>query len=433
VSDGGRVAILGGGLAGLAAAERLGDAGVDVTLLEARDRLGGRIFTVRPPGGPAVELGAEWIGAEGSVRERLAAGGTELVTADGSHLRRRDGRLEDFGVAMRSVQRLLASLRSHGPDDRSLGRALRDLGDRAGEADARDLLQGYVEGFNAADASRVSVRWLAEVEANQPPDASELRAPDGVGRIVDLLVASIGDRVAIRRGAVARRVGWRPGRVEIDVESAAGADRVDASTLIVTLPLGVLKLDPGDPAAVRFDPPLESKRDALDRLEMGAVVKIVGRFRSRFWRRGELSDLLFIHAFEQALPTWWTAAPLDAPILVGWVGGPLALRLASARRAELTDHAVGSAAAALGVPRSVVEAELVEWHWHDWQADPFARGAYSYVLAGGIDAPRELAEPVAETLYFAGEATVGGGANATMEGALQSGYRAADQALAALR
>ncbi|MGH7802978.1 MAG: FAD-dependent oxidoreductase, partial [Candidatus Binatia bacterium] len=105
-------------------------------------------------------------------------------------------------------------------------------------------------------------------------------------------------------------------------------------------------------------------------------------------------------------------------------------RLLETHGAALADLAIDSLAGALRLPRREVEAQLLAHHVHDWRADPFSRGAYTYVVAGGIEAPRLLARPVERTLYFAGEATCAGGLNATMEGAVQSGLRAAGELLA---
>jgi monoamine oxidase len=84
----------------------------------------------------------------------------------------------------------------------------------------------------------------------------------------------------------------------------------------------------------------------------------------------------------------------------------------------------------LGVARSAVAAELESWYFHDWQADPFARGAYSFVLAGGLDARAALAQPLDDTLFFAGEATNSDGHTATVHGAIASGRRAAREVIA---
>jgi monoamine oxidase len=162
-------------------------------------------------------------------------------------------------------------------------------------------------------------------------------------------------------------------------------------------------------------------------------VKLVLGFREPFWQEiGALDDVRFLHAYDQPVPTWWTPADPSLPILTGWAGGPCATRLAGVGERELVDLAIGSLAHALGMSRRDVGARLESRHFHDWGSDPFARGAYTYVGVGGAEAHRTLAEPVAGTLYFAGEATCGEGFNATMEGAVRSGRRAAAELLAEL-
>lgn len=141
--------------------------------------------------------------------------------------------------------------------------------------------------------------------------------------------------------------------------------------------------------------------------------------------------MLFLQDYTQPFPTWWSTRPAEAPLLSGWAGGPVADRLAGTSVPGLLDAAVDSLAGALGVPRGRVEEQLVSGHLHDWREDPWAMGSYSNVLVGGIDAWKTLAGPLDKTLFFAGEATCGEGMNATMDGALESGWRAAAEAIRA--
>ena len=189
---------------------------------------------------------------------------------------------------------------------------------------------------------------------------------------------------------------------------------------MITVPLPHLE-------SLRFDPEPPEKRDAAGRLAMGAVTKLLLRFREPFWREiPALRDMLFLHAFDQPFPTWWTALDPDAPLLTAWAGGPQSDRLGTADPKALVELAVRSLAAALGMREADVSALLEDHVYHDWNGDPYSRGAYSYVRVGGTEAYRALAAPVADTLFFAGEATCGKGYNATMEGAVGSGRRAAE-------
>ena len=118
---------------------------------------------------------------------------------------------------------------------------------------------------------------------------------------------------------------------------------------------------------------------------------------------------------------------MRAPILTGWAGGPAVERLALRGEESVVGRALDSLTCLLGLGRERLADLLIAWYMHDWQADPFARGAYSYIPVGGLDAPRLLAEPVEDTLFFAGEATDLSGRNGTVHRAMASGQRAAGE------
>ena len=163
---------------------------------------------------------------------------------------------------------------------------------------------------------------------------------------------------------------------------------------------------------------------------MGQVIKVILCFDSPFWEERGLTNLSFIHARGNAVPTWWTTRPLVAPVLVGWAGGPPAEKLSFEKEDAIRSAATRSLARALKVSPSHLERRITASFVCDWQADPFALGAYSYIPAGSITAPAKLAEPVANTLFFAGEATNSDGHSGTVHGAIATGYRAADEILA---
>jgi monoamine oxidase len=429
------VIIIGGGLAGLAAAERLTKAGKSVAILEARDRLGGRVWSEHAAGlSYPIELGPEWFDPSGAIGELLERAGTRISRAEGGHLRRRRGSFEETNDDPFGVEALMKRLEALGPKDRPLTEALAECCSAAQWADARSRFISYVEGFDAADPDRVSIRWLEAVEGHELADASDYRSLDGADRIVDALRASLVERCDIRMSSVVREVAWKRGSVAVSVDQQGRSVHFDAPRLLVTLPLPLLKPGAEGPGSVRFTPGLESKRSALDQLEMGPVVKLVLRFREAFWEPMEPFDrMLFLHASSEPIPTWWTMHPAEVPLLVAWAAGTQVRRLAEAGSRlggdALRELAVRSLANASGLSRHSIEDHLIAIHHHDWQADPYSLGAYSYVLAGGMGAHRTLAKPLEDTIYFAGEATVGDGLNATMEGAVTSGRRAANQIL----
>jgi monoamine oxidase len=177
---------------------------------------------------------------------------------------------------------------------------------------------------------------------------------------------------------------------------------------------------------VAFEPDLPDKRAALAGLRMGSVVKAVLRFREPFWTGAGLADLGFLHTPDAPFLAWWPTPPTESAVLIAWAGGPAAEHLAGLDDRSVIDRALEALADRLRLDRDRLKELLQAWHVFDWQADPFARGAYSYVAAGGMGSGRRLAEPVAGTLFFAGEATDELQAG-TVAGALDSGHRAADE------
>jgi monoamine oxidase len=203
----------------------------------------------------------------------------------------------------------------------------------------------------------------------------------------------------------------------------------------VTLPLGVLQQPARAEGAVRFEPPLARKREALRHLESGPVLKAILRFRRAFWEKldsGRYADASFFHAPGEQFPTFWTTLPVRTPLLVAWAGGPNTRRLEGAHADEIVRHALASFSTVFGA-RMKLDDELESAWVHDWQSDPYARGAYSYVAVGGEKARDELAAPLSGTLFFAGEAADTDGEAGTVAGALQSGERAAREVIASLR
>ncbi|MEP7325884.1 MAG: NAD(P)/FAD-dependent oxidoreductase [Gemmatimonadota bacterium] len=424
------VIVVGAGLAGLAAAERLARAGKKLTVLEARSRVGGRVWTRWESGLEyPIDLGAEWIGP-GGVFDLLQQHHTPLEESEGKQLRRLGRQWQDMRALGPITRKLQEHTRVQDAEDQTLLEALDACCSDPALADARGLLLDYVQGFHAADPARVSARWFQTTEKNHPADASDYRSKEGAGRVVDLLQQRLPEGCDVRFQTVVRNVRWRQGHVTVTAERGGKEEIFEAPRAVIALPLPHLQGGGLEMGSIRFSPELSDRRGALGRLEMGHACKIVIRFRERFWEANPLlAEFLFLHDFEQPFPTWWSTMPTRAGLLNGWAAGPPAQRLRDASGDQVLDLALTSLASALSLPRRSVEEQLVDWHMHDWSKDLFSRGAYSYVLSGGVDAHKALARPLEKTLYFAGEATAGDGFNATMEGAVQSGWRAAKEIL----
>jgi monoamine oxidase len=453
------VVIIGAGAAGLAAASKLVRAGHSVALIEARDRIGGRVYTIRPSGATLpIELGADFVHGRPSETFELAAeAGLRLYEQTGNSWAARDGRLQsddddddDDEGDEGDIGAIFAAIHTWQGEDRTLQSLLdeRFAGERWAAARAR--IRGYAEGFDAAEVDRVSVAWLRQTElASDAIDGDrQFRVLDGYDRVPEWLGNSLGLSAKLRLETVARELRWQRGNVEVRLESPTGAPlgEISARAALVTVPLAVLKRafdDPESPGALRLLPEPLGKREALAYLEMGPAMKVVLLFNEIFWdalpqvRQANhqliaLPRLSFLFSNDPVMATWWTPHPVVAPMLTGWAAGPRAARLATMTSEEIADAAVAALSRALDIGRSNLDALLIGRFVHNWSADPFSSGGYSYVCAGGLTAPGALAEPVEETLFFAGEATDTQGETGTVHAALHTGYRAAADIVRAL-
>lgn len=446
-ADDADVLVLGGGAAGLACAAELGEAGLRVLLLEARERLGGRIHTIHPGVVPyPIELGAEFVhGRPEILLDYLRAAGARPVPALADAWVAGAGGLrpahDEGGAGERdSPWREVQGTRGRDETVAELGRRWRALHpDRAGAADE---LEGFVAGFHAADPGLMGVHALAhEIRAGEREgDEHSARPEPGYDLLVRYLQRRLGATVQVRTGIAATGLAWSAGSVRVSAVAASGrgeAVYLHAPRTVVTLPIGVLRS-----GTLTITPCPPGHAAALERLHMGEARRVVLCFRRRFWVEegmlapgadGSLDSMGFLRNPGGTPPVWWTHAPLDLPVLTGWLGGPVAARLTDWSTERVTAFALTGLASALRVPAALVERELVASFSHDWGADPWSRGAYSFAGVDGQPARKALATPVAATLYWAGEATYWEGSAGTVHGALATGVRAARELLSDVR
>ncbi len=421
MADDAQVLVVGAGIAGLSAARALADAGVRVALLEARERVGGRVLTRRAWGFP-VELGAAWLGgaSRNPLADRLREVGGEaapwdwkegaLFTADGH--RWPEERVREAARRFGEVARRLQEMqRDASPADDQADALERVLDERGETGEMRAALRWWGEMqlgmFQGADADRLSLAAYGQ-EEDMPGD--DALATGGLDRVVERMREGLDVRLGVRVLRV------RHGRQGVVVEADRGTFR--APRAIVTLPLGVLQA--GD---VAFDPPLPArKREALARLGVSLMDKVVMRFPRVAWPDARRFGIL-----DEPRAEFVSLAPaLGEPVLA------LLTKTLRSREDESDDDAKAVARAMRLLRRMVPDApDPVDSLVTRWDRDPFSRGSYVHVpLGASVEDHDALAEPVEDRLFFAGDAT-SRSYPGTMEGALREGQRAARECLRA--
>ncbi len=405
------VVIIGAGVAGLAAAGVLTRAGKSVLCLEASNRIGGRILTVHDPLSPVpIELGAEFIHGRPPALWDLIRDHNLLTYEHGAeawHLHNAHAEKEkQVGqVADRVISKMAKSRRKK---DETFANYLHHS-QQPSRAAAWARLQ--IEGFNAAPPDRIGAAALKrDAAAAEKIEAGRMyRLAQGYESIPAALLRGIPNHGSVLRlNSVVHAVEWKRGHAVVRYRDSS----VACKSVIVTVPLGVLKSGEG----ITFHPEPRAILRAAAALEMGHVNRLTFRFREPFWEENEkFKKAAFFISNDSPFMTWWTSYPVIAPILTAWSAG--------SRADGPLDHALTSLARMLR--RRIPEPEAV--YFHDWQADPFARGAYSYVPAGATRTA--LGKPVEGTLFFAGEAASRTGRGGTVDGAIESGIRAAEAIL----
>lgn len=408
------VAIVGAGAAGISAAKALRQQGRSFVIVEARQRLGGRAFTDTSLGVP-YDAGAQfihwaernpWKEIAGEMGVALAdddwrsggfqvfAGGRPMPEAD--RLRRRG----TFGLLDRRIEEISREGR-----DRSVAEAVADLGPELAPIAGSGLLLSLGE-----DAQRISVK-----DYQQLWSGDDFIVPSGYGA----LVARYGADLDVKIATPVHTVRWDgPG---VSLETAAGT--IQARTAIVTVPVNVLKS-----GGIRFIPELPAvTRDALDGLGMGALTKIALKIEGN--RFGQADGSVLMEAGSPDRMMMIELFPDNRDLAIAICGGDYARELAGLGKAGALAHVTDLLASMLGQEaRSAIKAGA----FPSWWADPFALGSYSIARPGKLEARENLALPVGDRIWIAGEATAGGGAM-TVGGASLAGMAAARGVMAKIK
>ena len=417
------VIVVGAGAAGLTAARELARAGRRVTVLEARDRCGGRIFPLPATefGYPA-EAGPEFVHGEAPVTHMLLrdAGlalqpmrGTRWVVEDGIF---KSGRAAEPGSDR--FYKALVELKV----DLPIREFLQQHFAGAEYARLRRSIERMTEGYDAADPSRASAFALRDEWMNEGP-GNHGRIAGGYGALIDFLAGDCRKfGGAIHLNAAVDAIELAGGSVMV---RCANGDTHQGAAAILTVPLPLL-------GEIKLPPAAATKAAARADIGFGNVIKILLRFRTRWWaaRRAELSDLSFLIS-DREIPVWWTQHPIAEPVLTGWFGGPKTKAMSGYDEDTLVETGLVSLGHVFGITPKQLRDDLVAARAIDWARERFSRGAYSYATPDTRNAQSQLASPDDSRVFFSGEALYRGRDMGTVEAALASGLDTARSILAA--
>jgi monoamine oxidase len=404
------VVVIGGGAAGVAAARRLHEAGVEALILEARDRLGGRAWTIEDSSGLALDLGCGWLHsadrnpwreiaeAQGMPIDRTPPPWTRAYAQTGFPKSEQTA----FVEALMSFRRRCDEAGEADPD-RAASTLL--------EPGARwnPMINAVSTFYSGAELDRVSLQDLARFQDT----GVNWRVLQGYGT----LVASYGAGLPLRLGCKAERIDHSGRRLRID--TAEGAMIADAA--IVTLPSALL----ADRADL-FLPVLPEKVEAAGGLPLGLADKLFLSLTDA--DQFDKDSRCFGHT-DRTETAAYHIRPFGWPMIEGFFGGRLAAELEKGGVTAFFDFALGELTSIFGAD---FKRRVKPIRAHGWLSDPLAQGSYSYAAPGKADCRAALAAPVADRLFFAGEACSREDFS-TAHGAYRTGLAAAEQAIAALR
>lgn len=427
------VLIIGAGAAGLLAARNLAQAGRRVTILEARSRPGGRIYTLGPEAGfsAPTEAGAEFLhGDVPLTRELLTAYGIRWHDTAGTTYEVTQGRAQQAEAFLEDMPLLLEHLHQL-PHDMPLAKFLTEYFPGPEHAALRRQATAFAEGYDAADAHRVSAFALRDEWSGNGAEDSP-RPEGGYAGLVQGLTQELeaaGAQLVL--GAQVTLIEWQPGQVTVRCQDG---QVFQAPQLLLTVPLGVWQAPAGQLGHLPIQPNLPDHRAAAQALGFGPVIKFLLEFDALIWEQlsvevGQaLPEAGFLFS-DAAIPTWWSQHPSSQPLLTGWLAGSAAAQRQHHSPTELLTEALESLAYLLHSTPAYLHQHLKAHQVLNWGTDPLALGAYSYPTLNAAQFRATLSAPVAGTLFIAGEGVYTGPYSGTVEAALVTGAAAAQQML----
>jgi monoamine oxidase len=428
------VLIIGAGAAGLMAARTLSNAGKTVTVLEARNRTGGRIHTLSDTlFFKHTELGAEFVHGNLPVTIKLLKE-AELSyrSANAEMWRYKNGNLEENSIIIEDWELLIKKLNDLQKDTNIYDfLQLEFPGDEY--ADLRDSVWKFVSGYDTANPRDVSAFALRNEWQNEQEDAQH-RVNGGYCSIIDHLANECKAKSGkVFLNSVVKDILWKKGYVKVVGEDAVA---YEAEQLVIAVPLGVLQASKQEKGAITFEPEITAYSQAIQQMGFGAVIKILLEFTHAFWldqktetiADKDVKKMGYLFSDEE-IPTWWTQVPDQSKVLTGWIGGPAAADKIAMPDEEILEQGLQSLANIFKRDISELKGMLIARRIINWTADPFTRGSYAYDTVEAPIARKLLSTSIENTIFFTGEYLYKGTAMGTVEAALTNGEEVAQKML----
>jgi monoamine oxidase len=429
------VIVVGAGAAGLMSGKILAEAGKNVVILEARDRCGGRIYSVYDKFyGEHRELGAEFIHGKLPLTFQLLSEGDleadkiapDMWQADEEGLHEE----ADFSAHW---DELLEKM-EHLEEDTNLVDFLNRNFPGEKYEGLRQSAIGYAEGYETADPRRASTIGLRE-EWKEEMKAPGYRIKGGYGKLMLKLRMDFEKAGgSVRLSSVVKEISWEEGKVKVKCRDG---QLYEARQILITVPLGVLQADESSEAYIHFVPSITGHLSAAKQLGYGSIIKLLIEFTERFWESErveklagkKISKIGFILSYN-SIPTWWFQHPRSSNLLTGWLGGPKAKVMSGLPEEKILSEAIESLSNIFEMSETELYGLIKNRTVANWTTEAFTLGSYSYATVDNEKYKNVLSTPVDNTIFFAGEALCGDSEAGTVEAALSSGKEAAKKILA---
>jgi len=424
----GSILVIGGGIAGLTVAYELSKQGHLVTILEAKQRLGGRIHTLvdnsfsRP-----VELGAEFVhGDLPHTLSLLKKAGIPYHKINDTMFRLEKGKwkkqeefTDDWGELMKQMKNLRQDM------------TLSDFLDKyfaSGKYESlRTSVKDFAGGFDLADVKTASVKSLFKEWTNEMDN--QYRIDGGYKSLVEYLATqSSNSGCVIETDCCVQKIDWQQNRVVVTDQRG----RVfESDKVVIAVPLSVLQADEYNENFIAFAPSISTHQEAARNIGFGNVIKLLIEFDNNFWNDQVKNAGFFLT--NEAIPTWWTLSPENNNLLTGWVGAEKTKLLKLKSDEEILGIALQSLSNAFNISADNLQSNLKAYAVANWSKENYINGGYSFNIVASADAKKVLQQPIADTLFFAGEALFEGTPGGTVEAAIASARHTVGQVLQVIK